>query len=174
MFFYFTGSSSCSPLKPAVACSTTCQYYIQLVIFCQQCGYFRRIVSFPLKDSVFFDLLSIDNRLDQLQQQHLSNFRLFEVKTVFKTGIRVISVLVARKKTLFDTLPFDVCRFLVYNKDCGGKTQPTKTVVNTWVKGVSNHVVVRGVSHTVRQIRISENYVPSFRDAKENGTGRCY
>ena len=100
MFFYFTGSSSCSPLKPAVACST-CQYYIQLVIFCQQCGYFRRIVSSPLKDSVFFDLLSIDNRLDQLQQQHLSSFRLFEVKTVFETGIRVISVLVARKK---DTL----------------------------------------------------------------------
>ncbi|CAB4014756.1 Hypothetical predicted protein [Paramuricea clavata] len=98
---------------------------------------------------------------------------------VFKTGIRFLSVVVncqeKRHSLTLSHLMYVVSWYIkiLVAIPCN----PTNMVVNTWVNGVSNHVVVCVVSHTVRQIRgTSENYVPSFRksDAKENGTGGCY
>lgn len=110
--------------KPAVACPT-CNYANDHTFkFCQQCGYVRRIVPCTLKDSVSFDLLSIDNRLDQLQQQRLSS-AYSKQKQSLKQEFESFLFSLPARKTLFDALPLDVCRFLVF-KDSGAKTQPHK------------------------------------------------
>ena len=132
--------------KPAVACPT-CNYANDHTFkFCQQCGYVRRIVPCTLKDSVSFDLLSIDNRLDQLQQQRLSS-AYSKQKQSFKQEFESFLFSLPAISSMPSHWMYVVSWYL---KILAPRPSPTKMVVNTWVNGVYNHVVVRGVLHTVQ------------------------
>ena len=108
--------------QPAVACPSCSYPNDHTFNFCQRCGYVRRRCTPPRRKALSFDLTAIDDRVHHLQQRHLSS-AYSKQKQSLKEELKDFLYALPGKKTLFDALPFDVCRFLVY-KDKMGKTQP--------------------------------------------------
>ena len=90
--------------------------------YCQRCGYVRRRGNPPKRKALSLDLPAIDNRIQVLQQRNLSS-AYSKQKQSLKEELENFLYALPGRKTLFDAIPFDVCRFLVY-KDAMGKTQP--------------------------------------------------
>ena len=89
--------------------------------FCQNCGYVRRRGHTAVPRVVSFDLPAIDLRNSPLQSATLSSASPRQ-KQSLKVELEGFLYALPSNKSLFDTTPLDVCRFLVF-KDSKGKTQ---------------------------------------------------
>lgn len=101
----------------------TCQHVNdQDFRFCQRCGYKRRVISIPAGYIVEnFDLLDIDNRLQQLWDFQ-SATKYAKQKDSLQTELEAFLRNLPGHVTLLTVTPRDLCRFLVF-KDRKGKTQ---------------------------------------------------
>ena len=109
---------------PAISCPT-CHYANDHTFrFCQNCGFSRRRVTTPIPVPVTFNLSAIDDRIKFLQSNHLST-AYSKQKQSLKTEFESFLLALPSEKTLFEAIPVDVCRFLVF-KDSKGKTQVHK------------------------------------------------
>ncbi|XP_068673221.1 uncharacterized protein [Montipora foliosa] len=88
----------------------------------KKCGYVRRRGNPPKRKALSLDLPAIDDRIQVFQQRNLSS-AYSNQKQSLKEELENFLYALPGRETLFDAIPFDVCRFRVYN-DAMGKTQP--------------------------------------------------
>ena len=120
--------------------------------FCQRCGYQRKVCKLRCVPFIDFDLKSIDNRLQQLDNfEQATSYS--KQKQSLQSEIETFLPSLPGSPTLMTVTPRDICRFLLY-KDSNGKTQ-------VHVLGCP-HLGDRGIKKCGCPVRLSYKTVDSY------------